>query len=95
MKTVTALLLFASTVQADLYADPVLDPDPGYYNRHQSSTPIADRFASPPTYYPPAPTPVMPIERGVLYNSNQFGSSYFNSNTGVMCFSNRFGSSCN
>lgn len=69
-----------------------LDELPQPYQFHFEELPEVTRPA--PQYSTPAPVPVVPIERGSYYQSNQYGSTYSNPTTGVFCQSNRYGSSC-
>lgn len=64
---------------------------------YAAGLPIVDKYSSRtyrPDPSPPAPLPVVPIERGAYYSSNPHGSTYWNINTGVHCQSNSYGTSC-
>lgn len=91
MKTLIIFLFVMNAVHADEYLERSLqlmdqqraDRDAAEMQRYRESM-----------SQPIAPVPVMPIERGSFYNSNRYGSTYYNLNNGVMCQSNQYGASC-
>lgn len=88
------LLLLPVLLSPPVFADDCISCD--LLNQpYQTPAIVQQMLNEPPRNYGyQPPVPVVPIEPGSYYNSNQYGSTYINPRTGVYCQSNRYSSTC-